>query len=81
MSLFTSYWTPGSREWTADRDAHLKRHGLDSNGDQSEATVDAILASDTGDDTIIHRLATRAREMETLAKSLMRVLQKAGFGE
>jgi len=36
------------------------------------ASVDAILAADTGDSTLIHNLASRAREMEALATALMR---------
>lgn len=36
------------------------------------ASVDAILAADTGDSSLIHNLATRAREMEALASMLMR---------
>jgi len=36
------------------------------------ASVDAILADDTGDSTLIHKLANRAREMEALASALMR---------
>ena len=36
------------------------------------ASVDAILAADTGDSTLIHNLASRAREMEALAIALMR---------
>lgn len=36
------------------------------------ASVDAILAADTGDSSLIHNLAARARQMETLATTLMR---------
>ena len=36
------------------------------------ASVDAIIAADTGDSSVIHNLAQRAREMEELATSLMR---------
>ena len=36
------------------------------------ASVDAILSSDSGDSSLIHNLATRAREMEALATTLMR---------
>jgi len=37
------------------------------------ASVDAILADDTGDSSLIHKLANRAREMEALATTLMRI--------
>jgi hypothetical protein len=36
------------------------------------ASVAAILAADTGDSSLIHNLANRAREMEALATALMR---------
>lgn len=36
------------------------------------ASVAAILAADTGDSSLIHNLANRAREMEALATVLMR---------
>jgi hypothetical protein len=47
-------------------------HGRPSVPASGSASVDAILSSDSGDSSLIHNLATRAREMEALATTLMR---------
>lgn len=41
MKTLESEWTPGSREWGADRTKHLASHGLDRDGNTIACARDA----------------------------------------
>jgi hypothetical protein len=66
---FCSNWTPCSREWFADLAAYRATTG-------ETPVTDAIIASDTGDSSIIANLAKSSRKFERDRAALLAALEE-----